>query len=260
MNKRRTTKPVRSSRSGFTLIELLVVIAIIAILAAMLLPALAKAKDKAKRIQCLSNVKQLVTACFIYATDNNDKLFTYAVGGGYWAWDVKDDPLKMAMLSSGCVRGTLYCPANPEQNDDDLWNWARGNPDGYTVTGYAFTFPNTPGVVSASWNYKLTPQPITTSGRGSTTLPAPNPTERPLIADCTTSQNNENSSVPADQTGYNWTQINGGWSKPHKTSHLDKGKPIGGNIGMLDSHVEWRKFKDMSPRTEQASGSPTFWW
>ena len=66
----------RVGRQGFTLIELVVVVAIIAILAAMLLPALAKAKRKAQQINCVSNLKQINLAGFMYIQDTG-KLFGY---------------------------------------------------------------------------------------------------------------------------------------------------------------------------------------
>lgn len=71
----------RGVRQGFTLIELLVVIAIIAILAAMLLPALGKAKQKAQGIMCMNNTRQLMTAVHLYAGENRE-YFPMNVHGG----------------------------------------------------------------------------------------------------------------------------------------------------------------------------------
>ena len=145
----RPTRPTdRSARPcrGFTLIELLVVIAIIAILAGMLLPALAKAKEAARRISCINSLKQLGMSAMMFADDNHARFPKRQRGAGdpgtddEYKWPVQlEDYYKDYKL--------LLCPTdvpNPANNGRTSTQAALRAERSYLFNGFNDVFTNTP--------------------------------------------------------------------------------------------------------------------
>jgi prepilin-type N-terminal cleavage/methylation domain-containing protein/prepilin-type processing-associated H-X9-DG protein len=121
MTKQENPAP-RSPRSAFTLIELLVVIAIIAILAAMLLPALGRAKMKAKEINCVSNIKQFTLGMNMYVSDAGGTMISYNdPSGGFNLW------LARLQTNYNLRASTRCCPVAPEMSTWSCKNKAIGS-------------------------------------------------------------------------------------------------------------------------------------
>lgn len=254
LNRKQSAQSSRSAQGAFTLIELLVVIAIIAILAGMLLPALAKAKAKAVRIKCNSNIRQLGIAIRMYADDNGDKFPDCT--GAVWPWDLPVQAAN-AFVKNGGTRSILYCPGFSKQDNDTLWSFTTGvtneiagdNVQGYRVIGYAVAFKGAGRIVATNITESFNPKPWKMLDG---TEINPGPAERVVSADGTLSQG----SNEADRTRNRYTKIDGGW-KGHQAAHLNGLLPAGGNRVMLDGHAEWVNFQKMHVRT---TGDPSFWW
>ncbi len=129
-------------RQGFTLIELLVVIAIIAILAGMLLPALARAREEARRIRCRNNLNQLAKGMATYLNEHGDnRFYPCPLGRGSAATGYNGAEWLASLYWTGTIPdpGVFLCPSSPDSNDDgdDMGSTKASGDFGSQTVSYA---------------------------------------------------------------------------------------------------------------------------
>ena len=244
-------------KHGFTLIELLVVISIIALLIAILLPALSKARLRAKETVCMSDMRTLTQVCLIYSTeyrgllpdlgaDYNSSAATTA-SQIYFTFKYWRDHLKKVY---GIQRRHLYCPTNPNWDDDELYYWTSGDETADQTVMARFYFTSKVGVGDTLFNGLHEPLP-----QASRPLFARNVTDKPRWTLMWSDLNRE------------WPYTPGfvDWSRPNDTrigsNHLYGNihdMPEGSHASYLDGHVDWIAGHDLESRS--LSGSVNLWW
>jgi prepilin-type processing-associated H-X9-DG protein len=238
---------------AFTLLEMLVLIGVITLLALIEFTAVAKASGQTKRVRCAGNLRQFAAAMHMFAHDDGNLPNNQNIG--FWAWDVRAS-VGTFVESTGARWSVMYCPGTSppftERDNFELYNYGA-----YRILGYVTSFTNTATLAATNQNSSLTPPRLQVTG---SVFKTEQPAKRVMLADVTMSAPGQNN--PAMAHTYNFTSVAGGFRLPHRTAHLNNGIarpiPAGGNLAMLDGHVEWRRFQNMVPRT--LGGSPVFWW
>jgi prepilin-type processing-associated H-X9-DG protein len=262
-------RPYAGNRA-FTRMDLLALLASLTLLLFIVLPALGRVSGKTIIAQCAANLEQYDMALQIYGGENQDNLPSIS-GSVNWAWDAPTSYLAL-ITNTGVKWTSLYCPGTSarftEQDNWFLWNYEPGV---FGVLGYATTVPGvasmqgtTLGTYSFATNVNatLTMQRIAYNFGYFPVQPG----SRPLVADATLMLNNgvpppAGPALNAAMLTYNWFYIYGGYFIPHLSPHLNGLIPLGGNVGMLDGHVEWRNLTNMLPRAgDGTSGAPCFFW